>query len=87
MSKKVSSGYLSVRAEDILADLSSTEEYCFGYGNLGGKTPENVAAIKELKSHDLIEFWRGLMTDDGEVAGSGWCRSTKGNDYVEEYQL
>jgi hypothetical protein len=87
MSKKVSSGYLSVRAEDILAELNSDEEYCVGYSYLGGKTPENVAAIKELKEHEMIEFWRGLMTDDGEVAGSGWCRSRKGNEYVEEYKL
>lgn len=87
MSKKVASGYLSVRAEEVLAELNSNEEFCYGYYGIGGKTPENVAAIKELKQHDLIEFWRGLMTDDGEVAGSGWCRSRKGNEYVEEFKL
>lgn len=87
MSKKVSSGWLSVAAEDILAELYSDSEFCKPYSSIGGKTPENVAAIKELKQHDMIEFWRGLMTDDGEVAGSGWCRGKKGNDYVEEFQL
>ena len=87
MSKKVSSGYLSVRAEDILAEMHPDAEYCVSYSYVGGKTPENVTAIKELKEHDMIEFYRGLMTEDGEVAGSGWCRSEKGNDYVEEYKL
>lgn len=88
MSKKVSSGYLSVAAEDILAELYSDSEYCVGYKFFnGGKSTENVAAIKELKENDMIEFYRGLMTEDGEVAGSGWCRSKKGNDYVEEFQL
>lgn len=88
MSKKVSSGYLSVAAEDILAELHDDSEYCVGYSWLtGGKSKENVAAIKELKQHEMIEFWRGLMSEEGEVAGSGWCRSKKGNDYVEEYKL
>lgn len=87
MSKKVSSGYLSVAAEDILAELYSDSEYCMPYNGIGGKTPENVAAIKELKEHEMIDFYRGLMTEDGEVAGSGWCRSSKGNDYVEEFAL
>ncbi len=87
MSKTVSSGYLSVHAEDVLAELNSSEEYCCSYIDIGGKTPENIAAIKELKKHEMIEFWRGLMTEDGEVAGSGWCRSRKGNEYVEEFEL
>jgi len=87
MSKKVSSGFLSVAAEDALVAMYSTSEYCVGYNGIGGKTPENMVAIKELKKHDMIEFWRGLMTEDGEVAGSGWCRSSKGNEYVEQYKL
>lgn len=88
MSKKVSSGYLSVVAEDILTEMNGDNEWCISYrGISGGKSPENVAAIKELKEHDMIDFYRGLMTEDGEVAGSGWCRSSKGNDYVEEFQL
>lgn len=87
MSKVIASGYLSVRAEDILANLNYDNEYCYGYKGIGGKTPENITAIKELKEHKMIDFWRGLMTDEGEVAGSGWCRSVKGNEYVEEFQL
>lgn len=88
MSIKVSSGYLSVAAEDILAELHPDSEYCTNYKWLtGGKSPENVAAIKELKEHGMIDYYRGLMTEDGEVAGSGWCRSVKGNQYVEEFKL
>jgi hypothetical protein len=44
----------------------------------------------ERNDHDhqtIQKFWRGLMTEDGEVAGSGWCRSRKGNDYIEEHEL
>lgn len=88
MSKKVSSGYLSVQAEDVLCEISDNGEWCVGYrGITGEKSPENVKAIKELKENDMIIFYRGLMTEDGEVCGSGWCRSKKGNDYVEEFKL
>lgn len=88
MSKKVSSGYLSVTAEDVLCDIPYNDDWCVGYKSITvGKSPENVKAIKELKKHDMIVFYRGLMTEDGGVAGSGWCRSPKGNDYVEEFEL
>ena len=87
MSKIISSGYLSILAEDILADMNGDGEYCHGYKYIGGKTPENIAAIKELKSHDMLLFYRGLMNEDGDVGGSGWCRSERGNEYVEEFSL
>lgn len=80
-------GWLSGRAEGILAEMHADSEWCMPYRALGGKTPENVAAIAELKKHDMLEFHRGLMTDDGEVAGAGWCRSEKGNAYVDEFEL
>lgn len=88
MTKVVPSGFLSVTAENILVDLHPDGEMCVGYAWLdGGKSPENIAAIQELKDNGMILFYRGLMTEDGEVAGSGWCRSPKGNDYVEKYEL
>jgi len=70
---------------DILEELSSSDEMCFGYSWIisDGRTRRQCEqAIKTLKSHELILYYRGLMTDDGEVAGSGWCRSTKGNDLI-----
>ena len=85
--KPVPVGHLSVAAEQILIKLHDDSEYCAGYSYIGGKTPENIAAIKELKSHDMLLFYRGLMTEDGELCGSGWCRSREGNKYVEEFSL
>lgn len=76
--------------EHILATLSSTEEYCCGYDSLTSKEykrPELQKSIKKLRDLNHVEYWRGLMTDDGEVAGSGFCRSRLGNQYVEEHQL
>ena len=79
--------HLSVAAEKILIELCDDAMYCAGYKYIGGKTPENIAAIKELKSHDMLLFYRGLMNEDGDVGGSGWCRSERGNEYVEEFSL
>jgi len=86
---KESSGYLSVLAEELLSEMYSDSGYCVPYNFFaGGKSPENVAAIKELKEHGMLEFHRGLMDwDEMKPAGSGWCRSTKGNKYVDEFEL
>lgn len=82
---------LTENEEAVLVVLSSTEEHCVNYAWLQGATgmghKELELIIKHLKELELIEFWRGLMTDDGDVAGSGWCRSLKGNEYVEVNNL
>lgn len=76
--------------EYILSELRGDNEYCMGYRGLitPVKTQKILApAIKHLKELEFIDFYRGLMTEEGEVAGSGWCRSRKGSEYVEEYGL
>lgn len=82
---------LTKQEEAVLIELSSTEEHCVNYAYLDGvegmHRKELMPIIKHLKELGYIEFWRGLMTEEGEVAGSGWCRSRAGNDYVEEHQL
>lgn len=73
--------------EAVLIELHQDSEQCVGYNWLSGTKEELKPIIKKFKELDLIEFHRGLMTEEGEVAGSGWCRSPKGNEYVEENQL
>lgn len=73
--------------EHILAELYSDSEMCLNYSWLTGERKELELIIKRLKELDYIEFHRGLMTEDGQVAGSGWCRSELGNKYVEDNQL
>jgi DNA-binding MarR family transcriptional regulator len=83
-------GKLEPIDEHILTELSNTEEHCWGYDALRSeryKRPELKKAIKKLRDLGYVEYWRGLMTEDGEVAGSGFCRSRKGNEYVEEHSL
>lgn len=82
---------LTDQENDVLIAMHSDEEMCINYGGLeyATKIPRKYLEpiIKHLKELEYIEFWRGLMDDDGKPAGSGWCRSRAGNDYVEEHQL
>lgn len=51
-------------------------EWCYNYSQLEGETKLDRATlqkeIKELKRLGLVVVEHGLMTDDGEVAGSGF---------------
>lgn len=82
---------LTENEEAVLVELYSSEENCVGYkfiegvNSMGRKDLEPI--IKHLKELGYINYWRGLMNEDGEVGGSGWCRSHKGNEYVEEHKL
>lgn len=40
-------------------------------------------ACRSLAKQGLAEFWRGLMTEDGEVAGSGYCITAAGREVME----
>jgi len=75
--------------EKILQELYSDCGLCVGYSAIDGlgEMPELKKAIKHLKELEYIEYYRGLMSEGGEVGGSGWCRSGLGNQYVEEHQL
>lgn len=77
--------------EEVLITLNSDAEYCHNYKSLShylecGKE-DLIPVIERFKELGFLEYYRGLMNDEGEVAGSGWCRSKKGNDYIEEHEL
>lgn len=61
----------------VLECLNRDAEMCYPYDYICGETgltrDQAKAAIDRLRSFGAVEFWRGLMTDDGEVAGSGFC--------------
>lgn len=52
------------------------EEICYYYRFLVSDTGLDLETVKkevqELKRLGLVEYVRGLMTEDGEVAGSGF---------------
>jgi hypothetical protein len=82
---------LTEQEETVLVELNYDAEYCRNYQHLEYRTDIKrkwlEPIIKRLKELEYIEFYRGLMTDEGEVAGSGWCRSKRGNDYIDRNEL
>lgn len=70
-----------------LAENTSTHgEMCCSFKHLA----DNEADIKlvrrgcrALRRKGLAEFYRGLMNEDGEVAGSGYCISPLGVEWVD----
>lgn len=47
-------------------------------------TRDQVAkACRKLREYGFAEFYRGLMNEDGEVSGSGYCISYDGEKYLD----
>ena len=65
--------------------IQAGEGQIFGkewHDEIGDK--KNISKLlKHLRELDLVEFRRGLMTDDGEVAGSGHAPNPK---YEQDFQ-
>lgn len=43
-------------------------------------------AIRSLARRGFAEYHKGLMDDDGMVAGSGYIGTKKGSDFLQEQQ-
>lgn len=60
----------------ILAALGEQDEYCFPYSYLERRTgydrKELKPRIKYLREQGYVTYERGLMSEEGEVAGSGF---------------
>lgn len=72
-------------------DTDTWAERCIGFDwimeetKLSKKEVRNACEVLRIK--ELICFHRGLMTEDGEVAGSGYCISQLGLDFINENEL
>lgn len=72
----------------VLAELGSADD--FGYRSfkwlerqLHRSRADIKAAVDQLRSAGLVEFANGLMTEDGEMAGSGYARSDDGERLMQ----
>lgn len=65
---------------DSLAERCIAFDWIIGDTKLTRKEVKN--ACKLLREKELVCFYRGLMTEDGEVAGSGYCISAKGQALI-----
>ena len=75
---KMSSWYSPTDAEvKVLECLNRDAEMCYPYSYICSETgltrKEAKAAVSNLRSMGAVEYWRGLMTEENEVAGSGFC--------------
>jgi hypothetical protein len=73
-----------------LQELCSYDDYCVGYAYLDHLADRKILKqeVQILKALDLVEYHRGLFNiDDGSLAGSGFCRSEKGDKFIEKYEL
>ena len=84
MSKEQTLKELTETQYEILSRLGS-DEYCRSYAGLSdiGDKKSLQPEIKKLMKIGLVELHRGLMNDDGEVAGSGFCRSYRKSKEIE----
>lgn len=70
--------------EDVHAD--------FGYLNFRGvaqrcTTPQHQIrrVVRALARKSMLQFGRGLFTDEGEVAGSGYGLTQAGRNYLDAF--
>lgn len=74
---------LEVLANDSLRD----GEMCITFDWIEGETKLNTKDVRRscrsLRKKGFAEFYRGLMTEDGEVAGSGYCVSRAGEAFLK----
>lgn len=82
---------LSKTELEILQGLSN-DEMCYAYNYICDITfpevlerKEAQKIIKRLRGLGLVRYVRGLMTEDGDVAGSGFCLTIAGDKIVKEY--
>lgn len=71
----------------VLYDVTdSFGEYCISFAWISDDSKLNrkevQVACRALKSKGLVMFYRGLMSEEGQVAGSGYCISQKGKAYI-----
>lgn len=67
---------------DALRELTTPTEICVSFDTLQSQTGFPRELVKPycqiLKFKGLAKFHRGLINDDGEMGGSGYCISKEG---------
>jgi len=69
-----------------LAEYARDCECCwaFKYIDADLSLKEIKIACRSLADKGLTKFHRGLMDEDGKVAGSGYCSTQQGIEFIEE---
>jgi hypothetical protein len=71
-----------LKALNVLADFYDHEGNCLYFRTIAEKTRMNISqtrrSVRSLARKGLAEYVRGLFSDDGAVAGSGYCCTREG---------
>lgn len=63
-------------------------DWCHSLGRLAVETnvPREICRgiVAELRSDGLVTYRKGLLNEDGEVAGAGYTLTPKGEAFLEE---
>lgn len=59
-------------------------ECCVYFRTIARKVEMEVQQVRRITRHlarkGLAEYWRGLWTEDGDLAGAGYCITDKGRE-------
>lgn len=85
--------FIQNRIKILKALIEADDMYCYDYSWLESETgltrKELEPEVASLRSTGLVEHIKGLMTDDGEVAGSGfqivYAKRQQVRDLIEKY--
>lgn len=73
--------------EVLEANTRRDGEMCISFSYIEGETKLGLKTIRKacrsLARRGLAQFFRGLMTEDSEVAGSGYCISYDGELFLK----
>lgn len=85
--------YTASENEVKILTVLTSDEYYYGYDYICDKTelsrPDAKEAIDKLRFLGVVGFARGLMSDEGEVGGSGFgiCSETRREALLYRYYL
>ena len=76
---------LELKIKIIETFLEDDPDWCFAYDHFVEKTGESRENVKKvmdsLRKIEMVEYVRGLMDDDGQVAGSGFQLTTRATQW------
>lgn len=63
-------------------------EMCVGFNPIVKRLEMQRSDVRRIVRHlarkGLAEYWRGLWSDDGQVAGAGYCVTEAGQSALQE---
>lgn len=70
----------------VLAARSSYDENCLYMRTISAETELDIKqvrrCVRSLARKGLAQYERGLFDEDGRVAGSGYCCTAEGREYL-----